>query len=142
MRSLLLIPLISLGFGCAPQEPRDQVDVTEAAIVTSSRHLFVWAGDADEKDSDFLAVLDVDPESPSYAEVVATLPVGLSGMAHHTEHSMAEDGRLFANAFSAGATFIFGLTDPLHPTLISSFTDVGDYTYPHSFERMDPSRVL
>ena len=143
MRPLLIISLISFSLGCTPEESRKQVDVpTETTPITSSRHLFVWAGDADEKDSDFLAVLDVDPESPRYAEVVATVPVGLSGMAHHTEHSMAEDGRLIANAFSAGATFVFGLTDPLHPTLISSFTNVGDYTYPHSFERMPNGNVL
>lgn len=55
---------------------------------------------------------------------------------------MAEDGRLFANSFSAGATFIFGLTNPLHPTLVSSFTNVGDYTYPHSFERTPNGNVL
>ena len=125
MRPFLLIPLVSLGFGCTPEEPREQVNVqAEDVASTSSRHLFVWAGDADAKDSDFLAVLDVDPESPRYTEVVATLPVGLTGNAHHTEHSMAQDGHLFANAFSAGSTFIFGLTDPLHPTLISSFTEV------------------
>ena len=115
---------------------------TDTASITPSRHLFVWAGDADGKDSDFLAVLDVDPKSPRYAEVVATVPAGLTGTAHHTEHSMAEDGHLFANAFSAGATFVFGLTDPLHPTVISSFTNVGDYTYPHSFERMPNGNVL
>ncbi len=143
MRPLLIISLISFGLGCTPEESRKQVDVpTETTPITSSRHLFVWAGDADEKDSDFLAVLDVDPESPRYTEVVATVPVGLSGMAHHTEHSMADDGRLFANAFSAGATFVFELTDPLHPTLISSFTNIGDYTYPHSFERMPNGNVL
>ena len=30
------------------------------------RYLFVWAGDADKKASDFLAVLDVTPEHPTY----------------------------------------------------------------------------
>ncbi len=140
---MLVISLISVGLGCTREEPREQVDLPiETVDITSSRHLFVWAGDADEKDSDFLAVLDVDPESPRYAEIVATLPVGLTGNAHHTEHWMAEDGRLFANSFSAGATFIFGLTDPIHPTLISSFTNIGDYTYPHSFERTPNGNIL
>ncbi len=138
-----LAVLCSAVFGQAPEQPGEQADVpTETVAIGSSRYLFVWTGDADENDSDFLAVLDVDPESSSYAEVVATVPVGVTGMAHHTEHSMAEDGRLFANSFSAGATFIFGLTDPQHPTLISSFTNIGDYTYPHSFERMPNGNVL
>ena len=143
MRPIVLVLLIAVGYGCAPEESSEQTDMlTEPVANTSSRHLFVWTGDADEKDSDFLAVLDVDPESPRYAEVVATLPVGLSGMAHHTEHSMAEDGSLFANSFSAGATFVFGLIDPLHPTLTSSFTSIGDYTYPHSFERIPNGNVV
>jgi len=31
----------------------------------ASRYLFVWAGDADGRESDFLAVVDVDPQSRS-----------------------------------------------------------------------------
>jgi hypothetical protein len=33
--------------------------------VASSRYLFVWAGDADKQESDFLAVVDVDRHSPT-----------------------------------------------------------------------------
>ena len=33
--------------------------------VASSRYLFVWAGDADKRESDFLAVVDVDRQSPT-----------------------------------------------------------------------------
>ena len=108
----------------------------------ASRHLFVWSGDADSADSDFLAVIDVDPASTTYGEVVTTLPVGLSGRAHHSEHVMPAGGRLFVNAFGAGATWVVNLTDPLAPFIEASFRNAGPYTHPHSFERTPTGTVL
>ena len=40
-----------------------------------SRFLVTWVGDSDSSDSDFLAVLDVLPGSPTLGRVVQTLPV-------------------------------------------------------------------
>ena len=74
-------------------------------------YVYVWAADDDAQDSDFLAVMDVRPDLPTYAEVVATLPVGFAGGTHHTEHLMPEGGVLFANAFDAGLTFLIDLRD-------------------------------
>ena len=39
-------------------------------------YLYAWAGDEDEKDSDFLSVIDADPASATYGKVVATAPIG------------------------------------------------------------------
>lgn len=39
-------------------------------------YLAAWTGDEDRADSDFLAIVDVDPSSPDYGRVVATVPVG------------------------------------------------------------------
>src|SRR6266545_6394149 len=33
--------------------------------------LYVWSSDADQKDADFLAVIDADPKSASYGKVIA-----------------------------------------------------------------------
>ncbi len=107
-----------------------------------SRYLYVWAWDLDKRDSDFLAVIDVDPESAEYGEVLATSAVGVVGGAHHTEHDMPEGGRLFVNSFSAGATFVMNLTDPLRPRIESSFSNAGPYAFPHSFERTPTGTVL
>lgn len=55
-------------------------------------YLYVWAGDADTVDSDFLAVIDVRPGSPTYARVVATVPAFARGTRpHHTEHQLESD---------------------------------------------------
>lgn len=127
--------------GGSPADLEDG-DRTDRVAPTPSAYLYVWAGDADGADSDFLAVLDADPDSPAYGTVLATAPVGLTGMAHHTEHVMPEGGRLFANSFSAGATFVFDLSDPGAPRIASRFTSAGPYTYPHSFVRLPNGNVL
>jgi hypothetical protein len=71
-----------------------------------SRFLYAWAGDADKRHSDFLAVIDADPRSPTYASVVRTLPAGAIGTRpHHTNYEMPADGMLWANGFDSGQTF-------------------------------------
>jgi hypothetical protein len=106
-------------------------------------HLYVWAGDADRADTDFLAVLDADPGSPGYGGVVASIPVGRTGTwPHHTEHRMPGSRHLFANGFMAGETFRFDLTDPEAPRLLGSFDAAAGLTYPHSYERLPNGNVL
>jgi len=108
-----------------------------------SRYLFVWAGDADKRESDFLAVVDVDRQSPSYAGVIATLPVGAVGtLAHHTEYQMPSGGVLWANGFAAGRTFRLDLRDPTRPRLAGYFDDAGRFSHPHSFARLAGGHVL
>jgi len=103
----------------------------------------VWAGDADSVDSDFLAVVDVRPGSPTYALVVSTLPVGARATRpHHTEHQLESDRLLFANGFGAGRTFRFDLTRPDRPRLLGSFTELGGYSFPHSFVRLSGGHML
>ena len=112
-------------------------------VVASSRYLFVWAGDADKRDSDFLAVVDVDRHSPTYAEVITTLPVGAVGtLPHHTEYEMPPGGVLWANGFAAGRTFRLELRDPTRPRLAGSFGDAGPFSHPHSFARLPGGNVL
>ena len=107
-----------------------------------SSYLYVWAGAENEGDSDFLAVIDVDPDSPHYGEIRASVPVGLKGGAHHSEHVMPEGDTLFVNAFTAGASFLIDLSDPLAPSIAGAFRNVGEYTYPHTFERLPGGNVL
>jgi hypothetical protein len=106
-------------------------------------YLYVWAGDADSVDSDFLAVIDVRPGSPTYARVVSTLPVGARAtVPHHTEHQLENDRLLFANGFGAGRTFRFDLTRPDRPRLLGSFTELGGFGFPHSFVRLPGGHLL
>jgi hypothetical protein len=109
----------------------------------SSRFLFAWAGDADKRESDFLAVIDVDPRSATYASVVTTLPVGATGTRpHHTDYEMPADGVLWANGFDSGQTFRFDVRDPASPQLIGSFGATALFSHPHSYARLSNGNVL
>jgi hypothetical protein len=106
-------------------------------------YMFAWTGDAAHKGNDFLAVIDADPSSPSYGHLVTTLATDQQTMrVHHTEYTMPASEMLFANDHDAGRTFIFDLRDPLHPKIVSSFTDMAGYMHPHSYLRLPNGHVL
>src|SRR5687768_2103065 len=78
-----------------------------------ARFLYAWSGDQDEKDSDFLAVIDVDRHSPNYGKVVATAPIGVKAtMPHHIEYETPPGTNLFANGWKSGHSFVIDLADP------------------------------
>jgi hypothetical protein len=107
------------------------------------RYLFVWAGDAEKKASDFLAVLDVTSKHPTYGRVVAAVAAGAVGTEpHHTEYALSETGFLFANGFESGKSFIFDVRDPLRPKVVRAFKDIDGYMDPHSFVRLPNGNVL
>jgi hypothetical protein len=136
-RFLLTTALMIAGCRASRSSPVTQPELA------SSRYLFLWAADADKRESDFLAVVDVDRQSAGYAQVVTTLPVGAVGtMPHHTEYEMPADGVLWANGFAAGRTFRFDLRDPTRPRLAGWFGDVGPFSHPHSFARLPGGNVL
>ena len=107
-------------------------------------YLYLWTASADSSAPDFLAVLDVTEEgSARYGRLVATVPVpGRANGPHHTEHEMPADGRLFANGFSTGRTWIFDVANPAAPRLAGEFGDLEGYAHPHSFLRLPNGNVL
>jgi hypothetical protein len=108
-----------------------------------SPYLFVWAGDSDGKDSDFLAIIDARPGAATYGDVVATLPVGANRtFPHHTEYEFPSNAQLFANGWGAGQTFIIDLRDPTKPKLGGQFKDLSEYGFPHSYARLPNGNVL
>ncbi len=109
-------------------------------------YVVVWLYDEDFQDSDFLAVIDADPASETYTEIVETIPTGMIGStAHHTNYSYPESGRLFANGYYSGVTFVFDLTDPLDASVINSFGATppeANYNHPHSFVALPGGNTL
>jgi len=131
IRLLLVLLLLS---GCVPHPSQTAV---------GGDYLFVWAGAADKQQSDFLAVIDLDAKSATYAEIIATAPVpGPRGGAHHTDHEMPAGGILAANAFGSGRTFLFDVRRPAAPRLAGSFAEAGEYMHPHSFVRLPNGNIL
>jgi hypothetical protein len=126
------IALFTLIAGCVSAPPP----------VRDSELVFAWARDADEKDSDFLAVIETSSSSPAFGQVLATAPVGVTGTrSHHTEHEMAPGGMLFANGFGAGRTWVFDLRTPLEPK-VAAEVGASRYHHPHSFARLPDGNVL
>lgn len=114
MRSMLLL-LCGLVGACATAPPR----VAAGSAATGSPYIFVFAGDKDEKDEDFFAVIDVRRGSPTLGRSVATLPIGMkASMPHHLEYWTPARGELlFANAHHHEATFLVDMLDPLKPRI-------------------------
>lgn len=109
----------------------------------SGEYLFVWAGDSAGRASDFLAVIDADHSSPRYGAVVASLPTGMAGThPHHTEAVMGPNGHLLANGFGAGRTWLFDLSAPLAPKILTSFGDLAGFSHPHTFVRLADGHLL
>ena len=114
-----------------------------AQAPATGHYLFAWAGDVAQQGNDFLAVIDAEPGSKNYGHLVTTLATDQrTGQVHHTEYTMPAGGLLFANDHVAGKTFIFDVRDPLHPKIVTSFTDLGGYSHPHSFLRLPNGHVL
>ena len=108
----------------------------ERATSPSSDYLYLWTASADSTQPDFLAVLDVRPADGRYGRLVTTVPVpGRANRPHHTEHAMPADGRLFANGFGSGQSFIFDASDAARPRLDGQFGDVAGMMHPHKIGR-------
>jgi hypothetical protein len=130
MRRVLLVALLICAGACS-------------RAPSPGQYLFVWAGDSAAKASDFLAVIDANPASPTYASVLTSLPTGAAGThPHHTEAEMPADGHLLANGFHAGRTWLFDLTQPLQPKIITAFGDLAGYSHPHTYLRLADGSIL
>src|SRR5256885_6695073 len=91
----------------------------EAPLFTGEPYLLVWAGDADRQNSDFLAVLDGDPTSPSYGKVLRTYPVRSRGNEPQALIAAPRaDRRVFASGVLTDRTFVFDVRQPLAARLV------------------------
>jgi len=140
---ILFLSILVLSAGCTPESSSPAADGTGEPVF--SPFLYVWAGDLDERpgDSDFLAVLDADPISSSYGEVIATEPVGAVGTnPHHAEPVAPHGALLFANGYRSGRTFLFDLSSPEGPRLDREVGAIPGLSFPHSFLRLDDGTLL
>ena len=107
--------------------------------------LYVFCVDADAKDNDFLAVIDVDPASPKYGKIVEQLDLGSAG--NETHHFGFTDDRTHiwgCSLFSSRIFIIDVATDPAHPKLEKVLEDIpaqAGLSGPHSPYAL-PGRML
>ncbi|MEL1251148.1 hypothetical protein [Aurantiacibacter gilvus] len=109
----------------------------------AGNYLFVWVGDPATEGNDFILVVDADPGSASYGNIVTSEATDQRSVnAHHTEYEMPASGMLFANDHDANRTVILDLTNPLQPSQVAAFTSLGGFSMPHSFVRLPNGNVL
>ena len=118
---------------------------TATRPAASSEYLYLWTASADSSGPDFLAVYDIrdNAKAARYGDLVATVAVpGRGNGPHHTEHDMPADGRLFANGFRSGQSFVFDLSNPKSPSVAAQFGDMAGLMHPHSFWRLPNGNLL
>ena len=108
------------------------------------KYLYVFCVDADAKDNDFLAVLDVDASSAKYGQILYQLDLGSSG--NETHHFGFTDDRTHiwgCSLFSNRIFIIDVASDPAKPKLVKSFDSAKEtgLTGPHSPYAL-PGRML
>lgn len=108
-----------------------------------SRFLYVLMGNADHKQGDFLAVVDIRPRSARFGQIIARVPLGVTGsMPHHAEMRVTPGRNWFANGYMAGKTFVFDTRTPSQPALVRTIATVPGLRKMHSFERLPDGHVL
>jgi hypothetical protein len=71
------------------------------------------------------------------------MPTGVAGThPHHTEAVLGANIHLLANGFHAGRTWLYDVSTPRSPKILTSFGDVGGFSHPHSYARLPNGNVL
>ena len=130
---MLVVPLVAAG--PTPMSYDESVFV-KSPVGPGQREklLYVWTRDADSKESDFLAVVDVDPASAQYGTIIATAPTNsAANEAHHFGYT-ADASRIFGAGMFTNKLFIYDVkTNPRKPTLLKTVDlDATGYSGPHT----------
>src|ERR1043166_4693841 len=109
------------------------------------KYLYVYCVDADAKDNDFLAVIDVQKGSKTYGQITYQMDVGSKG--NETHHFGYTDDRTHIwglSLFSSKVFLIDVATDPAKPKLVKVLDNPGaqaGFASPHSPYAL-PGRML
>lgn len=122
---------------CLASACSSQTRDTPTETNTPSPYLLVSAGDADEAESDFLAVIDLRDGSATLGTAISTLPTGLKGsMPHHMEYALPPAGELlFLNAHHPEVSLLLDVSNPLALRVAKTFAPPAPLRYPHDYTR-------
>lgn len=135
-----LVALLSLGSAIAysPSTNRIKLEGYPAP------YLLIFAADKDETESDFLAVMDVDPQSAKQGQPLHTLPTGMrNSMPHHMEFDLPPEGQpLFMNAHRPEKTLLVNLDTPLDLTIEKVLSQPTSLRFAHDYARTHSGSVM
>lgn len=103
----------------------------------ASPYLFVFAGDQDTEDPDFLAMIDVDPTSDTRGEPISSVSICHKGsMPHHTEYVAPPPGEpIFMNAHHHELSLVVDIQSPKALVIEKTFQPPGALRFPHDYKR-------
>jgi selenium-binding protein 1 len=143
---IALCLVFSAGLGYfAPSQAETCLSPYVKRLDRPEKFLYVWCLDADAKDNDFLAVIDVDLDSPKYGQLIHRLDLGSSG--NETHHFGFTDDRNYiwgCSLFSNRLFLIDVASNPAQPKLVKVLDDVAEktgLTGPHTSYAL-PGRML
>jgi selenium-binding protein 1 len=142
-----LLAALALGGGLVALSPAPAETCMSPFVKRLDRpekYLYVFCVDADAKDNDFLAVINVDLESPDYGKILSQLDLGSSG--NETHHFGYTDDRTHIWGCSLFSSRIFVINvadDPARPKLVKTIdsAEKAGFTGPHSPYAI-PGRML
>jgi methanethiol oxidase len=109
------------------------------------RVLYVYSVDADAKDNDFLAVIDVSLASPTYGKVLTTVDLGSAGNEPHHMGFTDDRTKIWAGTLLSKKLFIIDVAaDPAAPKIVKTIDDITALTGlhgPHTYYAL-PGRML
>src|SRR4051812_437925 len=109
------------------------------------KYLYLICVDADAKDNDFVAVIDVNPDSDTYATITYTLDLGSKGNETHHWGYTDDRTRIWAGGLLSSRIWILDVaTDPAKPRIERVLERVPaetGFSGPHTYYAL-PGRML
>jgi methanethiol oxidase len=110
------------------------------------KYLYVIAVDADAKDHDFLAVIDVNLASSTHGQILATVDLGSANNEPHHMGFTDDRTKIWAGSLFSKRLFIFDVAaDPAQPRLIKTIEDITALTGlhgPHTYYALQGRMLL
>ena len=89
------------------------------------KYLYLFCVDADEQDNDFVAVIDVDPDSDTFGTITYRLDLGSKGNETHHWGYTDDRTRIWAGGLLSSRIWILDVaTDPARPRIEKVLDDV------------------
>jgi selenium-binding protein 1 len=140
-----LLALLALGFAASLASAETCLSPFVRRLDRQEKYLYLFCVDADAKDNDFLAVIDVDPASPTYSKITYTLDLGTKGNETHHWGYTDDRTRIWAGGLFSSRIWILDVaTDPARPRIEKILDDIPATTGlsgPHTYYAL-PGRML
>ena len=140
----LSLALASAGVGQPTPPVGASTSPASSMAKAGSPYLLILAGDKDGAEEDFLAVIDVRPQSATNGKVVTTRPIGhRNSMPHHMEYELPPPGKpLFANAHHPEETLLVDVANPLAINIRKRVGSPAPLRFQHDYARLPNGNVL